>query len=92
MCAPDGDEDGSEAHGLESASGAGVDDTFFGKRSGGLFLQSCEVRLQYAAEDGSTRWIHAKVDEARKFGRMRERSRLGWEHEQQLKRAASAAL
>ena len=80
---------GDDLYRLESGSGDGVDDAFFGKRSGGLFLQSCEVRLQYAAEGGSKREIHAKVDEARKFARMRERSRLGWEHEQQLESAAS---
>lgn len=49
---------------------------FYGKRSSGLFLQSCEVSFPY-----SDRHVVAEVAEGRKFARMRERSLHGWEHE-----------
>ena len=59
-----------------NAADAGTDASFYGKRSSGLFLQSCEVAFPYEG-----RWISCEVDEGRKFARMRERSQHGWEHQ-----------
>ena len=77
-----GDDLYFEAGGVEAAPDA----AFYGKRSTGLFLMSCEVRFPF---DG--REIHVEVPEARKFARQRERARLGWEHEQ-AERALGKAI
>ena len=45
---------------------AGRDASFYGKKSEGLFLMSCEVSVPF---DG--RLVHAEVPEARKFERLR---------------------
>lgn len=55
------------------------------KRSGGLFLQSVEVRVRHPEVDGT--WAHATIPEARKFERQRERALMGWEFEEQRRRA-----
>lgn len=59
----------------------GGEGSFGGKRSGGLFLQSIAVSVLHPRNDGS--WVSAEIPEAAKFRRQRERSRLGWEFEQQ---------
>ena len=51
---------------------------FIGKRSAGLFLQSCEVSFEFGGQR-----VHAHVPEARKFARQRERARRGWQYQTQ---------
>ena len=67
--------DGSTRRGDYAANAAPGDRAFYGKRSSGLFLQSCEVAFEYRG-----RHVHVQVEEGRKFARQRERARLGWEH------------
>ena len=62
---------------------ASRDSSFYGKRSTGLFLMSCEVSFDF---DG--RRVHAEVPEARKYERQRQRAQHGWEYERKMRSAS----
>lgn len=76
---------------------AGEDRGFGGKRSAGLFLQAVEIKVPdpsvangfHASPTGA--WVSARVPEAPKFRRQRERAHLGWAYEQQQHRCTEAA-
>ena len=69
---------GREQTALAEGRTAGSDASFYGKKSEGLFLMSCECSVPF---DG--RVVHAEMPEARKFERQRQRARLGWLHSAQ---------
>ena len=78
---PVGEGSGGLGNGPAQGRSAGSDVSFYGKKSAGLFLMSCEVTVPF---DG--RIVHAEVPEARKFERQRQRATLGYLHASQGQR------